>query len=555
MDINKSVEILRKHPFFNFDWFKENFVSSTEPYSERDVIDFLKNLEQNNIIYQTKENEWSVKEIIKGEDLIEAQQFLDKFFSNLQIKKKLNWHIKMGKRKLARDFLIEQPLYYDKNKIWTLWDWNKYCWIKTDDIEILNLVADMVDYDTIDATEKNEIIEALKQESRKLKPLTPESSWVQFKKKLKNIETCEEMMASPKYFIFNPIPYDLGTSEETPEIDKLFVSWVGEEHRQELYEVLAFLLITSYFIHRIIILLGSGANGKGTFQKIVRKFLGSSNITSSSLSLLLQSRFEGSKLYKKLVCQIGETNFTTISKTEYLKNLTGEDLVRIEFKGKDGFDEENYAKIIINTNSLPPTLDKTDGFYRRQKIIDFPNQFPQEKDVLVNIPEQEYNNLALKCFNIASRLWKERIFTNDGNFEERKKRYEEKSNPLMLYLKKSFEKDINKQVLFQDFYESLGEFLEENGYRSLTAMAVSKQLKAEGYEVKQLTRNGNTGKYIIGITEITEITHLSTHPLYRKSSKNMGYLSNLSYFDKDSDIKNEELESDTDKNKDEETLE
>ncbi|KKK82765.1 hypothetical protein LCGC14_2800130, partial [marine sediment metagenome] len=50
-----------------------------------------------------------------------------------------------------------------------------------------------------------------------------------------------------------------------------------------------------------------------------------------------------------------------------------------EFKGKDIFDFRNYAKLIMATNSLPPTGDKTEGFYRRWKIIDFPKQFDVEK--------------------------------------------------------------------------------------------------------------------------------------------------------------------------------
>jgi len=139
--------------------------------------------------------------------------------------------------------------------------------------------------------------------------------------------------------------------------------------------------------------------------------------------MLLKARFEGSKLLKKLVCLMGETSFELITNTDYLKKLTGQDLIRAEFKGKNCFDFRNYAKLIMATNSLPPTSDKTIGFYRRWKIIDFINIFPEETDVLFNVSDEEYKNLSLKCLNIAKNLWKHRKFTNEGDFERRKEIY------------------------------------------------------------------------------------------------------------------------------------
>ena len=197
---------------------------------------------------------------------------------------------------------------------------------------------------------------------------------------------------------------------------------------------------------------------------------------------------------------MGETNFDLISNTDYLKKLTGQDLVRAEFKGKDCFDFRNYAKLIMATNSLPPTADKTEGFYRRWKIIEFPNKFTEEVEVLCNVTEEEYNNLGLKCLNIAKRLWKERRFTNDGDFDERKKRYEEKSNPLMKFIEENCEKDINSEVFFQEFFESLNNYLEERGHRILSAIAVSRQLKNEGFDIKTLSKNNKNGRFVIGLS-------------------------------------------------------
>jgi len=309
------------------------------------------------------------------------------------------------RRGQVESFWETQPFCFDNSKIFWLWDKENFKWNRSDETDLANLIYDQLGIETIGSKSKSELTEGFKQVGRKHKPIDIDGNWVQYKDRLYNIDDGESIEASYKYFITNPIPYSIGDSEDTPMIDELFSSWVGEEHMQELYEVLAFSQAPKYFIHRIICLIGSGANGKSTYLTLLRNYLNDDNVVSSSLESLMKVRFEGSKLYKKLVCLMGETNFGTLKTTEYIKGLSGEDKLRIEFKGKDGFDAVNYAKLILATNSLPATADKTDGFYRRWKIINFNNKFPEEKDVLSIIPKEEYNNLAKKCFRILQEMW------------------------------------------------------------------------------------------------------------------------------------------------------
>ena len=56
-------------------------------------------------------------------------------------------------------------------------------------------------------------------------------------------------------------------------------------------------------------------------------------------------------------------------------------------------------------------------------IIDFPNIFSEEKDILEDIPDIEYNNLAKKIIRILKTLLEKRCFTNEGTYQEKEKRY------------------------------------------------------------------------------------------------------------------------------------
>ena len=414
----------------------------------------------------------------------------------------------------TQEYYNSNPFFYDRNKIWFCWNKKKYKWEKSDEVDILANIYDDAGADITTSKERTEITNALKHVGRKNTPMELEGVWIQYKDTLYNIENKEQKEATPKFFITNPIPYEMGESEDTPEIDKLFVSWVGEEHKQELYEIFAFAQAPKYFIHRIICLIGSGSNGKSTLLSLLRNYLDDDNVVSSSLDALMKVRFEGSKLYKKLVCLMGETNFGTLTQTDYIKGLSGEDKMRIEFKGKDGFDAVNNAKLILATNSLPATNDKTVGFYRRWKIINFNNQFKKEKDVLKEIPEEEYNNLAKKCFRIIQEMWVKRIFTNDGNFEERKANYEKHSNPLMIFMENKFEKDINSDYIVDDFREELGEFLTEGGFRIMSPKEITRRLVDNGYEIKQINRDGINRKRILRVKRriVSDVSDVSGNP-------------------------------------------
>lgn len=397
-----------------------------------------------------------------------------------------------NKVELAENIWEEIPFFYDSNKIWWLWDKTNYKWKQVDETDILLLVREITEENTINSKERGELIEAFKQEGRNRKPKEIKKTWVQFKNKIIDVENGEEIEASPEYFVTNPINFEIGESEETPVMDRIFTEWVGEEFVNTLYEIVAYCLLPDYPIHRLFCLAGSGSNGKSKYFELIRKFVGIENITSTDLEDLLNSRFEKSKLYKRLVVFMGETNFNTLNRTSLLKRLTGGDTISFEIKNKNAFDDVNYAKILIATNGIPYSEDKTEGFYRRWLIIEFPNKFSEKKDILKEIPDEEYNNLARKCSTILKNLLEKRKFSNEGTIQQRKEKYEELSNPVDMFIEENCKRE--GEIPFFKFYEELCNFSTSRGYRPLGKIEVSKILKREGFEIKTKTFTKDDGK-------------------------------------------------------------
>src|SRR3990167_279712 len=375
-----------------------------------------------------------------------------------------------------------RPIFYDKSGLFWIWNQTKYKWELTDDIEILNMINAATGVDIINSKIRTEIINSLKQRGRLNIPKPIKKSWIQFKDKVYDINTGESFEASPNYFVTNPIPLGVSGDTSTPKIDEIFEQWVGKEHVETLKEICAYCILPDYPLSRIFCFVGIGMNGKSKFLELLRKFVGFENVCSTELDTLITSRFEVTRLHKKLICQMGETNFNVINKTSMLKKLTGQDLIGFEYKGKNPFEDVNYAKIIIATNNLPATTDKTIGFYRRWVIMDFPNIFSEKKDILLDIPEEEFNNLATFSVISLSKLLEKREFTNEGTIEQRMERYEAKSNFLEKFLVMFTEEDLNSYITKADFYKKLIAWSKENNHREMSETTVGLEMKKMGIE-------------------------------------------------------------------------
>jgi len=412
--------------------------------------------------------------------ILEKEKELNKYKLDDAIESYIN------KKDLAQKFINIQPLFFDRSRNFWIWNFKNSFWNIVDEVDILNLISKSSRADTITSKEKTEIIESLKQVGRLCHPEEMKKSWVQFQNKIYDYETGETFKATPKHFSTNPIPWKLGENTDTPQIDKLFAEWVGEDHAILLKEIAAFSLIPDYPIHRIFCLLGEGRNGKSRYLAFIDKLVGRDNTCSVDLDNLIASRFESFSLYKKLVCIMGETNFATVKRTAVLKSLSGQDLFSFESKGKDSIKDINYAKLLISTNNLPETTDKTDGWYRRWLCIDFPNQFPEGKDILKTIPDSEYENFCKQSIDLIKKLHETGKFTNEGTVEERRQRYEERSNPFNKFFTDNCIEEPEAHIFKHEFRQKFKDFCKDNRFREPTDTFIGTKMREKEIETKKI---------------------------------------------------------------------
>lgn len=413
-----------------------------------------------------------------------------------------------NKEEICENYYKVHPYFYDDIGLFWFWDFESMCYVLKDELDLMNdikKVAAQKNFNMVANGFWGEMNRALKLIGREHRPREWHKNWIQFNDKIYDIYSGTTHEPSRDYFNVNPIPHNIGADDKTPIIDSLFSEWVGPDHILELKELCFYCMLQDYPIHRLFFLFGQGLNGKGVYLRFLIKLVGLKNVTSSNIKKIMSRPFEPAKLYKKLICQMGETNFQILEETDILKQLSGQDIISAEFKGKDSFDFLNISKIIIATNCLPPTLDNTQGWYRRIKIIDFPNQFKEGNDPLLRIPEYEYDNFCKQLMTIGRELLERGIFTNDGTIGKRQQEYELRANPLKQFLSIYYDVDNSNKIPFFEISEKFQNYLKERRYRVMDKKEISAMLEKEGYE-KRYEHTNHLGKetkwlFIYGLVE------------------------------------------------------
>ncbi len=391
-------------------------------------------------------------------------------------------------RQLASDFYEKQPYFYDSAKIWWMWNKEKSCWEKSDEVDIMNQFDRYFIQESEKSNIKSGIIEALKKCGRKNKPKEIKPSWVQFKKTIYDVENKDTFEATPEFFVSNPIPWEIGKSEETPLIDKLFKTWVKEKDVIKLYELIAYTCVPEMFIHSFIFLFSPPGMGKGTFVNLLLNFIGRYNAVSTSINRINSNpRFETKNWNKKLLITMSEvSNVNELKNSGLINQATGEDPIPAEEKGGGSYDFVNYGKFIYPTNKLLK-IDPEDGFGRRARTIKFQTRFEREKNVLSDITNEEYENLAKKCLRIAKELYERRRFTGDVDISQRMSNYQEESKTILERFIDT-ECDISnfeEKVQIDEFFSVYSNYLKINGGKPKNKSELSKELKKLGWETKR----------------------------------------------------------------------
>ena len=177
---------------------------------------------------------------------------------------------------------------------------------------------------------------------------------------------------SPYVFTVNQLNCVYNPNAKCKEVDDMLDSLTQYNKliRTLLEDMLGYLLIGDCRFQQAFLLLGNGANGKSKFLEMIMNWVGHDNCSSLALEDLSE-RFRTSQLVGK-IANIGDDSGSDLLKnTAIFKKIVTGDSITVEYKHGQPFSFNNKAKLLFSANNLPPSSDKSDGFFRRMIIIPF----------------------------------------------------------------------------------------------------------------------------------------------------------------------------------------
>lgn len=310
-------------------------------------------------------------------------------------------------------------------------------------------------------------------------------NFIAFRNGIYDIKTDELKPYSPDLIVTNKVPWDYNPNAECESVDSVLnnISCNDTDIRALLEEMVGYTMYRRNELGKAFILTGSGKNGKSTFLTMIKRMLGTHNISVLDMKKL-GDRFSTVMLFGKLA-NIGDdiSDEFLADASEFKKICTGE-MIDAEQKGQPKFQFEPYVKMMFSANSIPRIGKGRDSgaVLRRLVIVPFNAVFDKSKsnfntyiiDDLSTQAAMEY--LILLGIRGLKNVLANQDFTRSQKVENELDDYAKSNNPVLGFFEENSVDTIDGYVT-KDVYMRYQKFCYDNGYNPISAGEFSKQTK------------------------------------------------------------------------------
>jgi len=286
---------------------------------------------------------------------------------------------------------------------------------------------------------------------------------------------------TPKALSSIRIPIVYNPEAKCPKIEQFLLDVLPEDCHSLIYEICGYFLVPDCRYEKAVMLVGDGANGKSTFLKLLRLFIGEKNVSSESLHDLINNRFRSASLVGKLVNIHPDLSNKFIADSSMFKTLVSGDEISVERKGQDPFKMMNTARLIFSTNEIPKAGDISPAFYRRWIFIRFSQTFPEDKRdtrLLSKITTpNELSGLLNKAIEGLCRLRINGKFTEPQSTIEEKDIYQSQNDTVKQFFDDRCEVRIGMTSQKTAIYRAYNEWCKDCNYKPVSVIKFNARLK------------------------------------------------------------------------------
>jgi len=208
------------------------------------------------------------------------------------------------------------------------------------------------------------------------KDIDPIRTMIPFQNYILDTETFITYPHSPKLDLLYVLPYDYDPDADCPIWKKFLKEVLPSDGLIEvLQEYLGLLFVgrDRLKLEKMLILLGTGANGKSVVFETLIRILGESNVSLYDMAQLTRGKSSEANLADidgKMLNYASDLDPHDFSGGIMKRLISGEEMQARKLY-KDPMKLKVIPLFIANANELPETTDRTKGFFRRMLIIPF----------------------------------------------------------------------------------------------------------------------------------------------------------------------------------------
>ena len=297
-----------------------------------------------------------------------------------------------------------------------------------------------------------------------LEKLNSDPYIINLKNGLLDIRTFEFKNHSPDFLSTIQLPVNYDPKAKSELWERVLHEDLYEEDIQVLQEAFGYALFPDNRAQKMVILLGSGSNGKSLILHVLEELLGKDNVSHIAPQTLVTNDFSLSVLQDKLANIYADLPNLPMQTVGKLKALVSGDTITADKKFKEPFDIQNKTKFYFSANVLPKVADDTIAFFRRLIIIPFPKTFDESQadpDLFEKLtrPEELSGILNWALEGLKRLIQNHFKFSYHKSVEEIMDMYTRASDPVKSFLDEETVEDPNAWIPKQELYRAYVEYV------------------------------------------------------------------------------------------------
>lgn len=296
-------------------------------------------------------------------------------------------------------------------------------------------------------------------------------------------------LPDPADFLKYQLPFDYDPKATAPRFRAYLDRVLPDAASQAVVaEFLGYVFTKNLKMEKVLLLHGSGANGKSVLFDIVTAMLGGgSNVSHYSLQNLTdQNGYYRAMIANKLVNYASEINGKSIG-CDTFKQLASNEPVEARLPYGRPFTVTDYAKFIFNANELPRDIEATLAFHRRFLIVPFNERIPeaeQDKGLAGKVINSELSGVFNWVLDGLRRLLNTQRFTHSDAVEQAQADYRRRSDSVLSFIdEQGLRPSPTAHRPLKDLFREYRTACTEAGSRPCSQTTFSARLLAAGFTI------------------------------------------------------------------------